>query len=40
MKPYYQDNSVTILQGHVMDVLKEMADESVHYCITLPPYWG
>jgi hypothetical protein len=26
--------------GNVLDVLKTMPDESVHCCITSPPYWG
>ena len=29
-----------IRQGHVLDVLKAMPAESVHCCITSPPYWG
>lgn len=31
---------MTFLQGHVLDVLKTLPDESVHCCITSPPYWG
>jgi hypothetical protein len=30
---------VTILQGHVLGVLKGMASESVHVIVTSPPYW-
>jgi DNA modification methylase len=26
--------------GHALDVLKTMPDESVHCCVTSPPYWG
>ena len=32
--------SVRILQGNVMDRLKELPDESVHCVVTSPPYWG
>lgn len=30
----------TILNGHVLDVLRDFPDESVHCVITSPPYWG
>ena len=26
--------------GHVLDVLATMEDQSIHCCITSPPYWG
>lgn len=29
-----------ILQGDVIEKLKELPDEYVHCCITSPPYWG
>jgi len=29
-----------ILQGHVLDMLKTLDAESVHCCVTSPPYWG
>ena len=32
--------TVTILKGHILDKLKELPDESVHMCMTSPPYWG
>lgn len=32
--------SVTILRGHVLDRLRELPDESVHMCVTSPPYYG
>jgi len=32
--------AITHLTGHVLDVLKTLPDESVHCCITSPPYWG
>jgi len=36
----YQLEHGIIYQGHVLDVLKGLPDESVHMCITSPPYWG
>lgn len=32
--------SVTILQGDCLDVLKTLPSESVHCCVTSPPYYG
>src|SRR6201989_2429959 len=32
--------TVRILQGHVLDRLRELADERVHCIVTSPPYWG
>jgi DNA modification methylase len=29
-----------ILHGDVLDVLKEMPADSIHCCVTSPPYWG
>jgi DNA modification methylase len=40
MKPYFDHDGHTIYQGHVLDVLKNLPDESVQMCITSPPYWG
>jgi len=40
MDPYYQDNSCTLFQGHVLDVLNSMESESVQCVVTSPPYWG
>lgn len=31
---------VDLRQGHVLDVLRTLPDESVHCIITSPPYWG
>lgn len=31
---------ITILQGDCLDRLRELPDESVHCCVTSPPYWG
>lgn len=30
----------TLLQGDALDLLKTLPDESVHCCVTSPPYWG
>ena len=40
IKPYYQDNKVTILNGHVITELQGLAPESVHMSVLSPPYWG
>jgi len=28
-----------LMQGDVLEVLRSMADESVHMVVTSPPYW-
>ena len=38
MKPYYQDDHVTLYHGDCRDVLAGMADESVAAVLTDPPY--
>lgn len=38
--PHYADDHLTIYQGHALDVLRELPDESVHCVVTSPPYWG
>jgi len=40
MTPYYKDNHITQFNGHVLDVLPQLPAESVHMCVTSPPYWG
>lgn len=30
----------TLYEGDVLDVLRTLPDESVHCCVTSPPYWG
>src|ERR1700688_3965587 len=32
--------SVNVVHGDCRDVLRAMPDESVHCCVTSPPYWG
>lgn len=33
-------NGIKILTGDCREVLKTLADNSVHCCVTSPPYWG
>jgi DNA modification methylase len=41
MTPKDQDTQrLSILQGDCREVLKTLPDESVHCCVTSPPYWG
>ncbi len=39
-KEYYRDDYVVEYEGHVLNVLKELEAESVHMCMTSPPYFG
>ena len=32
--------SVEILVGDIFDKIKDIPDESIHCCVTSPPYWG
>jgi DNA modification methylase len=40
VKPYLDDGDVRLFQGDALTVLRELPDESVHMCVTSPPYWG
>lgn len=40
MKPRFEADYGYIYLGNALDVLKEMPSESVHCCVTSPPYWG
>lgn len=40
MVPYYDAGGVTLYHGDVLQVLRELPEESVNCCITSPPYWG
>lgn len=40
MKPYYQDNYVTLYHGDALAVLRRMEPESVDCIVTSPPYFG
>ena len=38
--PYYDDGQATIYHGDALAVLRELPDESVHCCVTSPPYYA
>jgi DNA modification methylase len=40
VKPYYQQDGITIYHGDCLEALRQMPDESTHCCVTSPPYWG
>jgi DNA modification methylase len=40
LKPFFAANGVTIYQGDSRELLRQLPDESVHCCVTSPPYWG
>jgi len=40
MTLYYQDNHITILNGHVLTELRGLPSESIQCVCTSPPYWG
>jgi len=40
VKPYFETDSGVIYHGDVLEVLKQLSDESIHCCVTSPPYWG
>ena len=39
MKTYWEQDNNKIYLGNALEVLKSMASESVHCCVTSPPYW-
>jgi DNA modification methylase len=40
MTPFLQDADFTLYVGDALEVLRGLPDESVHCCVTSPPYWG
>jgi DNA modification methylase len=38
--PALVDGPVTVYLGGALDVLARLPDDSVHVCVTSPPYWG
>lgn len=40
MKPYHEDDTVTLWHGDSLAVLRELPDASVDCCVTSPPYFG
>lgn len=39
MKPYYEKGGVAIYHDDAQTTLSKLPDESVHCCVTSPPYW-
>jgi site-specific DNA-methyltransferase (cytosine-N4-specific) len=37
---FLSDPDFTLFVGDALETLREFADESVHCCVTSPPYWG
>ena len=40
MIPVFDQSGVQIFHGDVREVLPQLESESVHCCVTSPPYWG
>lgn len=40
MKPYYQEQGVTLWQGDVRERLRQLPADTFNTCVTSPPYWG
>ncbi len=40
MQLFYERPSLALYQGHVLDVLAELPEDSVHAVCSSPPYWG
>jgi site-specific DNA-methyltransferase (cytosine-N4-specific) len=40
VRPYYEDDAVTLWHGDSLAVLRELPDRSVNCCVTSPPYFG
>lgn len=38
--PYYESDAVTLYNGDCRTVLATLPAQSVHCCVTSPPYWG
>lgn len=39
-EPFLADLDLTLYVGDALEQLREIADASVHCCVTSPPYWG
>ena len=39
-EPYLQDADFTLHNGDALEVLRTLPDESVHMCVTSPPFYG
>lgn len=40
LRPFVEDANFTLYCGDALEVLRSLPDESVHCCVTSPPYWG
>lgn len=40
MKPFYEEDGITILEGDCVKILPTLPDQCVNCCVTSPPYWG
>jgi|SRR5579884_3169595 len=40
VRPYYQDDAVTLYQGDCLSVLAHLPEGSLDTCLTSPPYWS
>jgi len=40
MKPYYDSANIKIYNGHALEILKSLPENSVQCCVTSPPYFG
>ncbi len=40
LKPHWQNDRVTLYCGDALETLKRLPDESVHCCVTSPPYFA
>ena len=40
VKTYLEDPDVTLYHGDCIDVLRELPEQSVHMCVTSPPFYG
>jgi len=40
VESYFQDEWISLYNGHVLDILREMENESVNCVVTSPPYWS
>ena len=40
MEPYYEESGISLHCGDSLTVLRTLPAESVHCCVTSPPYWG
>lgn len=40
VEPYHREKAGIVLIADVIDALRSLPDESVHCCVSSPPYWG